>query len=411
MTRILIALCLLSLLVLAPLATAQDNDKPTVAIVQFGENAVSSFISAGIINTFYSYGYILPEELGRAEPGHPLREGLAGTDLENLSLHFFSADYDLSAMQFVVDAALDTAPDIIMAIEEIAAISVANATATMEDPPIVLFAAVPNPYSAAIADASCLKSAHITGTHSVVPYDKILPMYLAQDPDMDAIGVIFSSNEGSSKDAAEQIAAAGEALGWSVRLAGVTGFADLAPATGGLLSRGVDAIILPNISFLVAGQPIVIGVAGEAGVPVFTIGMDGSLYRHGALIGISFNQWYDQGDNLGRVAVAWLNGELDIAEAAISTVDPLLGYTINEVYADQWDIELAPEIMEAADIRIAPGGRMQIQSARVMQVYGQMMTPAPLEARQEADQAFIESIRCTPEMIAEQQAALDEAAG
>ncbi len=407
MLRIILTLLLTLVLMAAPAAQAQDNDKPTIAIVQFGENAVSSFVSAGIINTLRAYGYILAEELGQTAPGHPLREGLAGTDLENLTLHFFSADYDFAAMQFLVDGALDTEPDIVIAIEEIAALSIVNATATMEAPPVVLFAAVPNPYSVAIADASCLKPAHVSGTHSVVPYDQILPMYLAQIPDLQAIGVIFSSNEGSSQDAAEQIAAAGDALGWNVRLAGVTGFADLAPATGGLISRGVEAIILPNISFLVAGQPIVINVAGEAGVPVFTIGMDGSLYRQGALIGISFNQWYDQGDNLGRIAVAWLKGELDIADAGISAVDPLLGYTINEAYAEQWDIELAPEIMEEADVRIAPGGRMQIETARVRQVFGQMMMPPPLEARLEADQAFIESIRCTPETIAEQQAALE----
>ena len=173
------------------------------------------------------------------------------------------------------------------------------------------------------------------------------------------------------------------------------------------MAAGSEAIILPNISFLVAGQPIVISVAGESGVPVFTIGMDGSLYRQGALLGISFNQWYEQGDNLGRIAVAWLNGEVDIVRAGISTVNPLLGYTINEAYAAKWDIELAPEIVEAADVRIAAEGRMQIQSPRVMQIFGQMMMPMPLEARQADDAAFIESIRCTEEMVAAQMAELE----
>ncbi len=354
MSRILAAICVLLLHIVAPLAAAQADVKPTIAIVQFGENAVSSFVVAGVVNTLYGYGYIQAEELGQAEPGHPLSESLEGAALENLNLHFFNSDYDFAALQFVVDGALDSEPDIVIAFEEIATLSVLNATANMEEPPVVLFAAVPNPYSAGIADASCLKPAHVTGTHSVVPYDQILPMYLAQNPELQSIGVIFSSNEGSSRDAAEQIAA-----------------------------------------------------AGEAGVPVFTIGMDGSLYRQGALIGISFNQWYDQGGNLGRIAAAWLDGQIDIAETGISTVNPMLGYTVNEVYANQWGIELAPEIMEAADVRIAEGGRMQIQTPRVMQVFGQMMSPQPLEARQAADQAFIESIRCTAEMIAEQQAELE----
>ena len=270
-----------------------------------------------------------------------------------------------------------------------------------------MFAAAPNPYRAGIAEASCVKPAHVSGTHTALPYDEILPMYLAQDPDLQAIGVIFNSYEGSSLDAAEQIAEAGEALGWRVELAGITGFADLAPATGGLLSRGVEAIVLPNFSFLLAGQPIIINVAGEAGAPVFTIGMDGSLYRQGAMIGISFNQWYDQGENLGRIAVALMNGELDITEAGISTVEPLLGYTVNEAFAERWEIDLAPALVEAADARVSVDGQLHIQTMRVRREWGRMLMPVPLEARQEADQAFLERIRCTPEMIAEQQAALE----
>ncbi len=37
--------------------------------------------------------------------------------------------------------------------------------------------------------------------------------------------------------------------------------------------------------------------------------------------------------------------------------------------------------------------------------------PAPLEARQERDRAFLAELECTPERIAEQQAELDAMAG
>lgn len=407
MFRVVCAFCLSLLFFAGPAARAQDSDNPTIAIVQFGANAIVSFAKAGIANTLYAYGYVSDEELATTDPGHGVLEDIAGPQLEKLNLHYFDANLDFAALNALVDTALDQEPDIVIALEETAALSVVNATATLEDPPAVLFAAVPNPYRGGMAEASCVKPAHVSGTHSLLPYDEILPMYLVHDPDLQAIGVIFNSNEGSSHDAAEQIAEAGESLGWRVELAGITGFADLGPATGGLLSRGVDAIVLPNFSFLLAGQPIIINVAGEAGAPVFTIGMDGSLYRQGAMIGISFNQWYDQGANLGRIAVALLNGELDIAEAGISTVDPLLGFAVNEAYAERWGVDLSPELLEAADIRISPEGRMQIQTARVRREWGRMLAPTPLEARQESDQAFVESIRCAPETIAEQQAALE----
>lgn len=406
MFRCLTALCMALLIIAAPIASAQENDNPTIAIVQFGANAIVSFAKSAIANTLHAYDFVTDAELAGTDPAHGVPENIPGTHLERLNLHYYDADYDFAALNSLIDNALDVEPDIIIALEETAALAVANATATLESPPAVLFGATPNPYRAGIADASCVKPAHVSGTHTVLPYDDILPMYLAQDPDLQAIGVIFNSNEGSSHEAADAIAEAGEALGWRVELAGITGFADLAPATGGLLSRGVGAIVLPNFSFLLVGQPVIISVAGEAGVPVFTIGMDGALYRQGAMIGVSFNQWYDQGNNLGRMTVALLNGELDIAQAGISAVAPLLGYAVNEAYAERWGIEVAPELVETADLRISADGRLQVQSPRVMREWGRMLRPEPLEARQEADRAFIESIRCTPAMIAEQEAEL-----
>ena len=155
--RIAFAVCLTILLFSLPIAKAQDTLTPTVAVVQFGDNAVTSFVTAGIVNVLHAYGFVLADEMNQSDPGHPLREGLAGAELANLNLHFFSADYDFAALQFVVDGALDVEPDIIIAIEEMAALSVVNATASMEAPPVVLFGAVPNPYSAAIADANCVK--------------------------------------------------------------------------------------------------------------------------------------------------------------------------------------------------------------------------------------------------------------
>ena len=408
MLRIALAATAIILMIVPGLGRAQDENKPTIAVLQMGENAIALFAASGIINTLQAYGYITAEEMSAPQAGIGLPGEIAEPRLANLNFHHFNADFDLSAMQLLVDAALDIEPDIIVAIEETAALSAVNATATLDDPPVVLFAAVPDPYTAGIAQASCVKPAHVSGAHSILPYEDILPMVLAQQEDLNTIGVVFNSNESSSGGAAKEIARVGESLGWRVELAGAIGFADMAPATGGLLARGAQAIFLPNSSMLAASQPIVTTVAGEAGVPVYTIGMEGSLYPQGSMIGVSFNQWYDQGNNLGRIAVAWLNGEIDIAEAGISAETPLLGYTVNQNFADQWGIELDADLVEAADILLAGSG-MDLRSDRVRAEFGKAFMPLPLEARQAGDQAFIESIRCTPEMVEEQQAELDAA--
>ena len=402
----LMIVCLALLFVATPLVQGQENDNPTIAFLRFGRNPIETIVHAAFVNTLHSYGFITLDELGDRADQRLIPGEIEGTHLENLNFHYFSAGYDFAALNTIVDAAMDTEPDIVVAVEELTALSVVNATATMEDPPVVLFAAVPNPYRAGLAEASCIKPAHVTGTRSDLSYDQILPMYLAQNPDLQTVGVIFYSNENSSREASELITAAGEAMGWQVITTAVASIPDLVPATDGLLSKGVQAIIVPNNSFLLAGLPVVTSAAGEFGIPVFSVGMDGAMSPTGSMVGISFNGWTNQGISIGLVAAAWLNGDIDIADMGISSHEPILGYTINHDFAEAWGIELPPELLEAADMSLFTE-RAEFRSERAALLWQRMFEILPLDVRKDADREFIDSIRCTPEMIAEQQAELD----
>ncbi|MCY4538071.1 MAG: hypothetical protein OXE52_07555, partial [Chloroflexi bacterium] len=71
-----------------------------------------------------------------------------------------------------------------------------------------------------------------------------------------------------------------------------------------------------------------------------------------------------------------------------------------------WGIELPPELLEAADLSLFTE-RAEFQSERAALLWQRMFEIEPLDVRKDADREFIDSIRCTPEMIAEQQAELD----
>ena len=64
--------------------------------------------------------------------------------------------------------------------------------------------------------------------------------------------------------------------------------------------------------------------------------------------------------------------------------------------------------MQEADVVLSGGQPVRV-SPQAMQAIRRRGVVVPLEDRQDEDTAFLEALRCTPEMIAEQQADLDAA--
>ena len=183
----------------------------------------------------------------------------------------------------------------------------ANATLDMEDPPVVIFNVVSNPYAAGIADAPCIKPAHISGSQFLAPYEPHCPPDAClQYPDIQVMGTIFTSNEASGVFGARQITAVGESLGLQIENASIISVADLTLAAEGLVSKGIEAFILPTEATIAAGLPTIIQVANEHGLPVlYTAG--NAVYR-GATIGAGVYSYFKDRRHRGATADRALGG-------------------------------------------------------------------------------------------------------
>ena len=98
-----------------------------------------------------------------------------------------------------------------------------------------------------------------------------------------------------------------------------------------------------------------------------------------------------------RSITAHLNSNVDLAR---------LGVNLDSAEAQGVDISEA--VMEEAIAVIENGGTTKL-APRLLAVIAQRGKIIPLEQRQAEDQAWLASLHCTDEMIAEQQAALDAA--
>ena len=433
----LIALLILIVLA-APIASAQDNDQATVAFLKFGPSLSDASLETAVIDTLLVYEWITAEE-------HALLNERQDIEGEKINLFWADASYDLTNVNIMVDNALDRGADVLLTLSTPVTQIAVNTTLDQDQPTPVLFSAVYSPYQAGLADAPCIKPAHVTGSETVPPYEEAFQIFLLLNPALNRLGLIHSSNDASGLHGAERITIIGESLGLEIESAAVTSVSDLRSATQGLVNEGVEAIILPYDYTIAIGLPIVATVATENQIPVF--------YPHpgailaGATVGAGFSNFYTQGISAGLMLAAHLNGELELDMTAIESLTGL-SVGINLDVANALGVEMPPELAEMAEMvmqdgasAMSPLGLLRLldsmgataeikqmaaaylqnvdlsdmaSDAGAQQQAAAMISNMLIQGRKSpenlaADQAYLDSLQCTDEMIAEQQAALDAA--
>lgn len=394
MRKAVIALVLLG--VLLPLAIVQAEDNPTIAILRFGSLRTFDVTEGALLDVLESYGYISSEENARLRS----REDLQG---ESLNIVWGSADFDLPTANLMLEAALDQEPDVLVTITTTITQLALNAAADMDDPPVVLFTSVYNPYEAGIVQSACIKPAHVGGSLSSTPYEEVISLLLEENPDIQAIGTIFNSSELAGVVGAEEIGRIGAEYGLTVLETAVTDIGEISLAAEGLVNKGIDAFVMPiDLRTGAAGLPIVVNLGNEYGIPVFHPILF-SIY-YGATVSSGFYHYYAQGENVGVLLAAHLNGDIDIATTAINEqTGNAIG--INLDMAGRQNIEISPQLIDQADAVIMNGeATLSERVSAELRLQGEV---TPLEERLAGDQELLAKLHCSPQRIAEEQAALD----
>ena len=407
MRSILLVLMTVALMLLSALpGMAQDADKPTVAILRFGDGLIYYVTETGILDVLQSYGLLTEEEnysLREADIGgtHP-REDIQG---EKLNVIWGAAGYDVANANLMVEGALDQDVDVIVSLTTPVTQIAVNMTSQMEEPTPVLFTSVYNPFEAGIAQSACIKPAHVTGSETRASMEGVLDLMMLQDPDLQTVGAIYNSSEIMGVLAAETLAEAAAIHGVGVEEVAVATLDELRPATQGLLERGAEALV-PVDRLTLSGLPIVLTIANDYGVPVYYPGA--AAMTLGATVASGDFHHYRDGVIVGAMLARHLLGELDVATTGINVSDEV-AVAINLDSAALQGIEIVPELMEMAEMVLSDRG-VALLTDRLLDALFSIGVVLPEEERREADQAVLEGLHCSPERIAEEQAALDESA-
>ncbi|MCY3916351.1 MAG: ABC transporter substrate binding protein [Chloroflexi bacterium] len=283
--KYLIVLVLLALL-MAPSTLAQA-DKATVALLRFGERPVFAAIESMILHMLQVYDFITTDELFKLEAGEDI-EG------ENLNVFWGDADFDLTIANTMVAAALDRGADVIISLSTPVTQIAVNTTLDQDEPTPIIFGMVYNPYQAGIAQSACIKPTHVTGSVNAPTYEEIFRIFQIQYPDIQRVGTVYNSADADSVSSAEALIEIAEAYGLEVESAAVIGFSDLRPAVQGLVSKEIEAIVLPVDHTVPLGLPIITQVANENLIPIFHADSPGAV-AYGAAVSAGFSRYFAQG--------------------------------------------------------------------------------------------------------------------
>ncbi len=400
MRKIVLAILILALLL--PLAAVQADEHPTVAVLSFGELPTNAVTEGAVLDVLESYGFISAEE--RMTMGEQ-----ADLEGEHLRIIRGSANFDLPTANLMIEQALDEEPDALITLSAAITQLAVKATSDLEDPPVVLFTSVFNPFEAGIAESYCIKPDHVTGALSTTPYEDLMDLLQTHYPDIQTIGTIYDSSQASGIVGSQDIARIAGFWDVTVESAAITGVNELLLAAESLIDKGVQAFVMPiDLSLDATGLPVLVALSNEYGIPVFHPAL--FSVESGAAISAGFYSFYAQGENIGRILAAYLNGELDVAFTPIlEQSSEAIGVNLDA--ALEQGLEVAQDILERADVVVSDGETTVNETVSIEMRSSDVVT---LEDRMPGDQGFLQFLKsqgCSEERIAQEQAQLDEQAG
>ncbi len=388
-------LVLVALLIMTGGAAAADDEKPTIAFLRYAGTAPVAEATQGILDSLEAYGYLSSAERAALNESFDLNG-------QNIDLLYRDAGFDLPSVSLMVEEVIDKGADALVTITTQVAQIAVNATRDMEDPPAILFSLVTTPFATGIADAPCIKPAHVAGTQPLLSLADYVPLVLAQDPNIEVIGTIITPDQPTSIAGAEAIKRIGESLGLTVEVVTAITISDLSVAAESLLSKGVEAIVLTVNPLTLQGTPALVQLTAEYGIPLYAPIIQ-QVYR-GVTVAAGFYSFYEEGVIAATILHAYLSGEVDIADIAINQ-SRSFGLAINLDTAAEQGIEISSDLLSMANFIIQDGQRSEGMAADVDESR-RMLHDMSLEERRAADAEFLAGLECTDEMIAEQQAEL-----
>ena len=238
-----------------------------------------------------------------------------------------SGQGDQTVLRQLADQAIADGVDTIIPIATTAA-QVAAVSAEESQTPVV-FAAISYPETAELTGID-----YVTGTSDALDTDLILDMMLAQNPDLQSVGLLYSLSEPNSEVPIADAKAYLDEKGIAYTEATANTNDEVIAAASSLIADGMDAVFTPTDNIIMAAELAIYEDFINAGIPHYT-GAD-SFVRNGAFATCGVN-YTDLGAQTADLAYQAMTEGMDSLEDYYQVAGGLI--TVNSETAEALGID------------------------------------------------------------------------
>ena len=210
----------------------------------------------------------------------------------------YSGQNDQSTLQQIASDVISGKADVIIPIATMAATTMAAAAEDTATP--VVFAAISDPESADLTDID-----YVTGTSDALNTAQIMDMMFAQNPDLNKVGLLYSSSEVNSEkpiaEAKEYLKNKGFSDDQIIDMGGSVNASEVPQAASALIAEKVQAVFTPTDNVIMDAELTIAPMFAEAGILHYA-GAD-SFVRNGAFATCGVN-YTDLGTETADLAFA-----------------------------------------------------------------------------------------------------------
>ena len=243
-----------------------------------------------------------------------------------ITYKIFSGQNDSTLLGQIGSQIISEEYDAIIPIATLAAQTMTTAAEATKTP--VIFAAISDPEEAGLVDLD-----YVTGISGALDTQKILDMMLAQNPDIQNVGLLYSLSEPNSKKPIAQAKAYLESKGIAYQEATGSNNEEIITAANSLVGK-VDAIFTPTDNVVMSAELTIGEILAKAGIPHYA-GAD-SFVRNGAFATCGVN-YTDLGKQAADMTLAILESgtvpAYALMEGGIITVNTETAATLGANYA------------------------------------------------------------------------------
>lgn len=248
-----------------------------------------------------------------------------------------SGQGDQTTLKQIGDQAIADGVDAIIPIATLAAQVMAGCAEETETP--VVYAAISDPEAAELTGID-----YVTGTSDALNTNFILDMMVAQNPDVQKVGLLYSLSEANSTKPIEEAKAYLDDAGIEYTEQTAATNDEVIAAASSLVAEGVDAIFTPTDNIIMAAELAIYEDLAEAGIPHYT-GAD-SFVRNGAFTtcGVNYTDLGTKTADLAYTAITEGMSDMDdyyLMDGGIITVNTETAETLGvdySVFADMGEI-------------------------------------------------------------------------